>query len=174
MVGNSKSCPVMDNIGLYLKDIKSCLDMCWMVSDLDLHSCNIFQELNVIWLESICVLETFGRFEIISFLFINGSHRVPTKHTFHFAFHQTYFCCLKRFILFSQAKFKQRLHRDCFRMIRMSFQQLLCVFKSFFIVFRVMEFLILLDWVQLIVEKLERLFEVDFIQLCSAWLMMIK
>lgn len=59
MIGNSESSPVMDKIWLQLENTKSSLNMTWMISDLDLHGCNVLQQLNILWLESISVLETF-------------------------------------------------------------------------------------------------------------------
>jgi hypothetical protein len=96
-----------------------------MVSDLDLHGGNVFEELNVVEFETVGVLKAFGRFKVIFFLFVDGSHGVPAEHAFHLTFHQGGFRCLESFILFTETQFEQGLHSDGFRVIRMSLQQFL-------------------------------------------------
>lgn len=87
MIGDSESGPVMNHIGLEFENTESGLDMSGMISDLDLHGSNILQELDIIRLKFISILEAFRRFKVISFLFVNCSHCVPTEHTFQFALH---------------------------------------------------------------------------------------
>ena len=115
--------------------------MGWMVSDLDLHSCDVFQKLDVVRFKSVSVLETFWWLEVISFLFVNSSHRMPTEHTLHLTLHQSNLRSFKGFVLLPQTKLKQSLHRNCFRMTRMCLQQLIRMFQSFLIIFSVMKFL---------------------------------
>lgn len=112
-----------------------------MVSDLDLHSGNVFEELDVVRFKAVCVLEAFGRFEIIFFLFVDGSHGVPAEHTFHLTFHQGGFRCFEGFILLTETQFEQGFHCEGFRVFGMSLQQFLGMFEAFFIVFGVVEFL---------------------------------
>lgn len=60
MIGDSEGSPIMNHVGFKFKNTESGLYMGGMISDLNLHGSNIFQELNVIRFKSVSVLETFG------------------------------------------------------------------------------------------------------------------
>ena len=141
-----------------------------MISDLDLHGCNVFQECNVVWLKSVSILEALGRFEIIFLLFVDCAHSVPAEHTLHLALHQAYLWSLKGLVLLSQSQFKQCFHRDSFRMVRMYLQKFLGVLQALLIILRIVKFLRISNKVLLVAWMPEHPFEVNFQPLCWAFL----
>lgn len=121
MISDCETCPVVDQVGFQLQYVQSGLYMSRVVPDLDLHRCDILEQGDVIGFEPVGVLEAFGRFEVIFFLFVDRAHCVPAEHAFHLALHQGHFRSLKSLVFLSQPQLKQSLHGDGFGVVGVGF-----------------------------------------------------
>lgn len=87
MMSKCKSNPILDHIWLLFEDREPCCSVIGMVSHLDLQTCCLSHQLNIIGLHPKGILEAFSRLEEILLLFIDGPTGMPTKHALQFTLH---------------------------------------------------------------------------------------
>lgn len=115
--------------------------MVGVVSDLYLETGCFFHGLDVVGVQSQCVLEAFGCFGKIFFLFVDAGTGMPAEHAFHFAFYEGQLGHFQGFCFFSQSLQEQGLKGIGFGMVGVDFKKFFCVLETFFIVLGVVEFL---------------------------------
>ena len=141
MMSDCKPNPILDHIRFLLEDVKTRSTMIGEIPHLNLQTSSFSHYGQIIGLHPQSILKTFGSFSEIFFLFVDGCTCMPAEHALHFTFKQTHLCHINSFCIITQSLQEECLERDCLRMIGMSLKQLLCIFETFLVVFRIIEFL---------------------------------
>lgn len=111
------------------------------IPDLNLQAGSLLHKLHVVRVQTHRILETLGSLQKIFFRLVDSSTSMPAEHTLHFAFDQGNFGHLHCLRVFTQSLQEEGLQGVGFGVMRMNFQQFVCVLQSFFIVFGIVELL---------------------------------
>lgn len=122
MVGKGVAHPILDHIGFLLQDGKPCSSMVHMVPHLDLQSCGLAHDVQIIGLHPQRILHALGGLEEIFSLLVDGAAGVPAEQALHLALHQGQLCHLQRLCLFVESEEEKGLQGVCFWMVGMGLQ----------------------------------------------------